>query len=105
MTSTSSIVIPALSSALFEESTGPIPITWGGTPTTAVETISANPLRLFSRAYESEQIKLHAAPSVNGEDVAAVTVPSSKNAGFSLAIFSKEVALIHPSMLMLFPSL
>ena len=46
----------------------------GGTPTTDVETISASPPRLCSWAYSSEQIKLQAAPSVSGDDVAAVTV-------------------------------
>ena len=48
---------------------------WGGTPTTAVETISASPSCYVLQAYLSEQIRLHAAPSVKGEDVAAVTVP------------------------------
>ena len=40
---------------------------------------------------------MHTTPSVRGEDVAAVTVPSSEKTGFSFDIDSKLVSLIQPS--------
>ena len=42
-----------------------------------------------------------AAPSVKGEDVAAVTVPDSENTGLNLDIASNDVSeRMHPSELM-----
>ena len=77
---------------------GPIPIMCGSQPVTAPATILASGLRLCFSAKSSLQTIMKTAPSVKGEEVAAVTKPSSPNAGLSLAIDSKVVLpRIHPS--------
>ena len=80
MISISLIVSLALSKAFCEAPIGPKPIVSGLHPWTAVETILAKISKLLSLAYSSSQIKVAAAPSVRGDDVAAVTVPFWSNA-------------------------
>ena len=65
----------ALFSAFLDAPIGPNPMYSGAQPSTAVETILASISKLLSFANCSSQIKVAAAPSVKGEDVAAVTVP------------------------------
>ena len=69
-----------------EAAIGPRPIRSGGQPVTDVDTILAIGVRLFSVANRSLQTIANVTPSVNGEDVAAVTVPDSLKTGFSPAI-------------------
>ena len=76
---------------------GPIPIILGGHPVTALVTIFANGSNPFFSANSELQTSIQTAPSVKGEDVAAVTDPLSLNTGFSLDIDSKDVSLMHPS--------
>ena len=83
-TSTSSQPIPALASARLAASTGAIPKTSGSTPWTPRETTRASgsaPSRAAAASSPSSSI---AAPSLSGELLPAVTVPSSTKAGFSL---------------------
>ena len=55
--------------------------------------------KLLFLAYSFEQTITAAAPSVNGEDVPAVTVPFLSKAGFRFAMDSRDVSgLMHPSL-------
>ena len=97
-TSISSDSQPALSSASLVEETGPKPISSGGQPVVAAETILAIGCNSFFLAKSSLQTREKTAPSVSGEEVAAVTVPPSMKAGPRRDIDSKEeFGLIHPS--------
>ena len=97
--SISSILRFALLSAFWDAPIGPSPITSGSHPWTEVETIRAKISKLLSFANCSSQIKVVAAPSVNGDDVAAVTVPFWSNASFKPSSFSwLELGLIFPSV-------
>ena len=70
---------------------------------TAPATILAIGLSLFFSANSSLHTIMKTAPSVSGEEVAAVTIPFSPNAGLSLAIDSRVVfPRIQPSSLMIF---
>tara|TARA_Y100000768_G_scaffold24278_1_gene16390 strand:+ start:627 stop:1193 length:567 start_codon:yes stop_codon:yes gene_type:complete len=90
---------PALSSASLVEETGPKPISSGGQPVVAAETTLANGCNSFFLAKSSLHIMEKTAPSVRGEEVAAVTVPPSKKAGPKRDIDSREeFGLIHPSL-------
>ncbi len=64
---------------MLESPIGPKPINLGEQPWTAVKIILPKISKLLSLAYCSSQISVTAAPSVSGEDVAAVTVPSWSN--------------------------
>ena len=64
---------------------GPRPMTSGEQPATAIERIRASGVRPWSFAYSSDVTSTADAPSVSGEEVPAVTVPVSRNAGFSPA--------------------
>ncbi len=68
------------------EEIGPSPINSGLQPVTAPDTIAAIGLREWDFANSSLQINEKTAPSVSGDDVAAVTEPPSINAGFSFDI-------------------
>ena len=69
----------------------------GSTPALAAATTRAIG-RAFSRlACDSDIITRQAAPSFNGEELPAVTVPSFSNAGLSPASFSKLVSARGPS--------
>ena len=96
--STSSKSHPALSRHSNVEATGPIPIYSGAQPVTAVETILASGWSEFCLANSSLQIIAKTAPSVNGEEVAAVTEPPSLNTGVNFLIDSKLLSCrIQPS--------
>ena len=60
----------------------------GSHPATAILLILANGSRSFLSAYSSLQMSVAEAPSVNGEDVPAVTEPFSSKAGFRSAKLS-----------------
>ncbi len=90
---------PALFSASLVEETGPKPISSGGQPVVAAETTLAIGFNSFFLAKSSLQMIEKTAPSVNGEEVAAVTVPSSMKAGAKRDIDSREeLGLMHPSL-------
>ena len=72
--SISFIVNFALSNAFWEAPIGPRPIVSALHPCTEVETILAKISKLLSLAYCSSQINVAEAPSVRGDDVAAVTL-------------------------------
>ena len=64
---------------------------------TALVTILANGSNPFFSANSELQTSIETAPSVKGDDVAAVTEPLFLNTGFSLDIASKDVFLKQPS--------
>ena len=73
--------------------TGPVPITAGSTPTTAVATIRTSGLRPSALAFSSDMTSSAAAPSFSGELLPAVTVPMpGMNAGLSAARLSRLVS-------------
>ena len=83
----------------FVELIGPSPINSGLQPETDPEIILPIGFKEFFSQKSSEQINANTTPSVRGDDVAAVTVPFSINAGSSLDIISKEeLERIHPSL-------
>ena len=60
--------------------------------------MAANGSKEFASANSSLQTNANTAPSVSGDEVAAVTVPFSEKAGFNLDIDSREVSeRIQPS--------
>ena len=91
--SRSAIFNPALCNAFFVAGTGPMPITEGSTPATAMEIIFANGCRLYFFTASSPASKRAAAPSLMPDELPAVTVPSFINAGFKEANFSSDVSL------------
>ncbi len=94
-----------LSSSSLVAETGPIPINSGGQPVTAPPTIVDIGSSECCLAKLSLQTIAMTAPSVRGEEVAAVTEPFSMNAGDSLDIDSNVVdGLIHPSESISMPS-
>ena len=96
--STESNSQPTLSSTFLVASTGPMPITSGGHPLTAPPQMVAITSSPLSAANFSLHTIMATAPSVSGEDVAAVTVPFSENTGLSAAMASRvESDLMQPS--------
>ena len=92
-------VSPARCKAFLLATTGPMPMISGAQPPTAIDLIRARMGNPLARAYSSTVTKVADAPSVKGEDVAAVTVPFSSKAGFSSASFSAVVpGRMHPSL-------
>jgi len=89
--SRSSTVIPARSRAFRVAGIGPTPIRWGSTPATAVATIRAMGSAPRAAARSSEATARAAAPSLMPEALPAVTVPSSRKTGGSLARISSVV--------------
>ena len=82
--SMSASFMPARLSAFFVAGTGPVPITAGSTPTTAVATTRTSGFRPSDLAFSSDMTSSAAAPSFNGELLPAVTVPMpGMKAGFS----------------------
>jgi hypothetical protein len=66
--------------------TGPVPITAGSTPTTAVASTRASGLSPSALARSADMISSAAAPSFSGELLPAVTVPTpGMKAGLSAA--------------------
>ena len=92
--------MPARSSAFCVAGTGPVPITAGSTPTTAVATTRTSGLSPSDSARSSDMMSSAAAPSLSGELLPAVTVPRpGMKAGLSAARVSQAAirahALIH----------
>ena len=83
-TSMSSIVSPALASALRVAGIGPVPMIFGSTPADAQETSVAIGVRPSSSALALDMTTRAAAPSLMPEAFPAVTTPSFLNAGRSL---------------------
>ena len=71
---------------------GPIPITRGATPATAIATMRARGVRPFRFAASSEAIRSAHAPSFTPEAFPAVTVPSGRTIGFRRARPSSVVS-------------
>jgi hypothetical protein len=82
ITSMSFAASPARVSAFRVAGTGPMPITSASQPATATERIRARIVRPWAFAYASDVTSTADAPSVRGEEVPAVTVPSASKAGF-----------------------
>src|SRR5208337_2631316 len=94
--SMSPILSPARASALCVEGTGPHPIISGRSPATAVARIFAIGLTPSARARSALISSTAAAPSLNCEELPAVTWPSGLNEGLSPASFSKVVSARGP---------
>ena len=82
---------PARCKAFSVAGTGPIPITDGSTPATAMLTIFAIGCKLYFLTASSLANNIAAAPSFIPEEFPAVTVPSFIKAGFNCASFSMVV--------------
>jgi hypothetical protein len=90
---------PGLCRATLVDETGPKPISLGGQPVVAAETILAIGCNSFFMAKSSVQTTEKTAPSVSGEEVAAVNVPPFMKAGHKRDMDSREeFDLIHPSL-------
>ena len=83
--SMSATVSPARSSSLRMAGTGPIPMTRGSTPATAVATTRAIGRSPIARARPASTTSRADAPSLIPDAFPAVTVPPSRNAGRSFA--------------------
>ena len=71
---------------------GPIPMIRGSTPAEAWPTIRPIGVRPSSLTAFSPASSTAAAPSLRGQELAAVTVPPSRKTGFSWASFSSGVS-------------
>ena len=91
------MVIPARASACLDASTGPSPMISGDSADTPVDTIRASGVMPRSAALRSLMITTAAAPSLSGQQLPAVTVPSGRNTGCSVATFSSVVPARGPS--------
>ena len=97
--SMSSMLILARFSACFEASMGPNPMNSGSSAESPVETTRAIGLMPSSLARRSDITTTAAAPSLSGHALPAVTVPFSRNAGWSVARTSIVVPGRGPSSL------
>ena len=79
--SMSSMVLPARLRACLEASTGPRPMISGDRPDTPVDTTRASGVRPSCLALVSLMITRAAAPSLSGQQLAAVIRPSGRNTG------------------------
>ena len=86
--SMSAIVLPAIRRTLRTASIGPRPMISGVRPVAAVATMRASGVRPSSLALVSLMMTSAAAPSLSGQALPAVTVPSGRNTGFSPLSFS-----------------
>ena len=84
--------MPARSSSFRTAGTGPMPITRGSTPATALPTNAPSGSMPSAWARSSLAITSAAAPSLIPLEFPAVTVPPSRKAGLSAAIFSAFVS-------------
>ena len=84
--------MPARSRALRLAGTGPMPMTAGSTPATAVETMRASGRRPRLPAVFASASSTAEAPSLMPELFPAVTVPPSRNAGRRRASASADVS-------------
>ena len=71
----------------------------GSTPALAAARILAIGCAFSCWARDSDIITRHAAPSLSGDELPAVTVPSFSKAGFRAANFSRLVSARGPSSL------
>src|SRR5919204_320904 len=90
--SSSSMVIPARARTFRTAGIGPMPITRGSTPATALATKRPSGSTPSARAFSSLATTSAAAPSLIPLALPAVTVPSRRKAGFSVASFSAVVS-------------
>ena len=97
--STSSIFMPAFSSAFLVLKAGPTPMMDGSSPAEAPTTNLAIGFTPSSFAFSSLITTIAAAPSLMPEAFAAVTVPSALNAGRSLLMPSAVTPARGPSSL------
>jgi len=97
--SMSPIVIPARASARRDASTGPYPMISGDSAETPVATIRASGVSPSSRAFVSDMTTTAAAPSLSGQQLAAVTRPFGRNTGGSAATASIVTPGLGPSSL------
>jgi hypothetical protein len=97
--STSSIVIPARSSTFLPAQIGATPMYSGSFAAVAEVMIRARGSTPSSAAFESDITSTAAAPSFRGQELPAVTLPSSLKAGSSSASFSSDEAGRGPSSL------
>ena len=65
-----------------------MPMISGDIAVTPVATIRASGVRPSSRALVSDMMTTAAAPSFSGQQLPAVTVPSGRNTGASVEVFS-----------------
>ena len=97
--SMSSMVILARLSACLDASIGPRPMNSGSSADRPVEITRASGLMPSSLAFRCDITTTAAAPSLSGHAFPAVTVPSSRNTGFSAASPSIVVPGRGPSSL------
>ena len=95
--SMSPIAIPARPRAWREAATGPRPMISGDSAVTPDDTIRASGAMPSSAALTSLITITAAAPSLSGQQLPAVTVPSGRKTGFSAATFSIVVPGRGPS--------
>src|SRR6266536_1971087 len=93
----SSMVMPAFASARCEATTGPRPMISGDNAVTPVATIRASGVIPSALAAWSDMTTTAAAPSLSGQQLPAVTVPSGRNTGFRPARTSTVVPGRGPS--------
>ena len=96
-TSTSSQLMPARLSARLAASTGPMPKMSGSTAWSPRPAMRASGSPRAPRRRPRRRSARRAAPSLSGDALPAVTVPSLTKAGLSLASFSSEVSARMPS--------
>ena len=89
--------IPARGSACLLASTGPRPMISGDRAVTPVETMRASGVRPSSRALVSDMMTRAAAPSLSGQQLPAVTVPSGRKTGLSASTASSVTPARGPS--------
>ena len=82
--------MPARNNAFCVAGTGPIPITEGSTPATAIERICAIGFNPYFSTAASLANNIAAAPSLMPLLLPAVTVPLAEKAGFNWANFSSD---------------
>ena len=80
--------MPVWAKTFLQASMGPTPMIAGSTPLTAEPRIRASGLRPSDFAYSSSSMTTAAAPSLSGQELPAVTRPSSLKTGFRDASFS-----------------
>ena len=76
-----------------------MPMISGDMAVMPVDTMRASGVRPSSRALVSDMITTAAAPSLSGQQLPAVTVPSGRNTGCSVATFSSVTPGRGPSSL------
>ena len=92
MRSTSEIVVPLRASSVRVAGIGPVSMITGSTPTVVASKTRARGARPSSSAFSRAMSSTAAAPSEICDELPAVTVPSSLNAGLSAASASRVVS-------------